>query len=98
ALVHGPGEELHAVAADDACVVPGREAGGAGATRERKQLREAEAAVAADARVRRVAARVAAHERLDDGAAERLPQVERHVRQAESVTRLPRRQDGGGRA
>ena len=47
----------------DARVVAGREPVAAGAAREREQLREAEAAVAADARVRRLAARIAAHER-----------------------------------
>ena len=52
-----------AVALDDARVVAGREPRGADAPREREQLGEAEAAVAADARVRRLAARVAAHER-----------------------------------
>ena len=63
----------------------GREPRGAGALGEREQLGEAEAAVAADARVRRLAARVAADERRDDGAAELLAEVERDVRQAELV-------------
>ena len=56
----------------DARVMAGREPVAAGACREREQFGEAEAAVAADARVRRLAARVAAHERRDDCAAELL--------------------------
>ena len=51
---------------DDARVVARREAGGAGAAREREQLGEAEAAVAADARVRRLALGVAGDEGVDD--------------------------------
>ena len=70
---------------DDPRVVAGGEPRGAGPTGEREQLGEAEAAVAARARVRRLAARVAADERLDDRAAELLAQVERDVRQAERV-------------
>ena len=83
---------------DDARVVPGREARGAGALREREQLGETEAAVAGDARVRRLAARVAADERPDDRAAELLAQVERDVRQAALVTRLARGDHGARRA
>ncbi len=91
-------EQQAAVALDDACVVAGREPLGAGAPREREQLGEAEAAVAARARVRRLPARIAAHERGDDGAAEFLPQIQRHVRDAEPVTRLARRNHALGRA
>ena len=58
------GEELPAAVLDDARVVAGREPRRAGAAREREQLREAEAPVAARARVRRLAARVALDERL----------------------------------
>src|SRR5579885_355150 len=97
-LVCRPGEERHAVAADDARVVTGREACRSGPAREGEQLGEAEAAVAADARVRRLAARVAAHERLDDGAPERPAQVERDVRQPERVARLARREHRARRA
>ena len=43
-------------------------------------------------------ARVAADERLDDGPAELVAQVERHVRQAERVTRLARGDHGVRRA
>ncbi len=82
----------------DARVVAGREPVAAGARREREQLGEAEAAVAADARVRRLAARVAADERRDDGAAELLAQVERDVRQPEPVAGLARGDHGVGRA
>ena len=76
----------------------GREPVGACAPREREQLREAEAAVAARARVRRLAARVAADERSDDRAAELLAQVERHVRHAEPMAGLARRDHAVGRA
>ena len=55
-------------------------------------------AVAAAARVRRLAARVAGDERVDDGAAELLAQVERHVRQPERVAGLARGDHGLGRA
>jgi hypothetical protein len=60
----------------------GRKPLGPGALGEREQLGEAKAPVAADAGVRRQAAGVPAHERLDDGASELLPQVERDVRKA----------------
>ena len=70
----------------------------AGAAREGEQLGEAEAAVAADARVRRLAARVAAHEGRDDGTAELLAQVERHVRKPEPMARLARGDHRLGRA
>src|SRR5207244_6774771 len=51
-LVGSAGEQQPAVALDDAGVVAGCEVCCAGALRERQQLGEAEAAVAADARVR----------------------------------------------
>ena len=54
---------------DDPGVVPGRECVGTRAVREREQPGEAKAAVAMDAWVGRLAAFVAAHERLDHGAA-----------------------------
>src|SRR5206468_11387607 len=68
------------------------------AVREREQLAEAKAPVAADARVRRLAARVAAHERLDDLTPELVTQVESHVWDPEGVTRLACRDHGRGRA
>jgi hypothetical protein len=83
---------------DDPCVVPRRERVGAGAVREGKQPGKAEAAVAVDARVRRFAAFVAAHERLDYRAAKLLPQVEGHVGHAERVARGARSQNGIGGA
>jgi hypothetical protein len=52
--------------------VAGGEPCGARTPREREQLAEAEARVAADARIRRLAARVSADEGLDDGAPEAL--------------------------
>src|SRR4051794_13770196 len=83
---------------DDARVVPGREHVGARMAGEREQPAEAESAVAAHARIRRLAALVAAHERIDDGATEVLAQVERDVRDAERVARLAGRDHRFGRA
>src|SRR6185312_1915709 len=97
-LVVGAGEEQLPVALDDPRVVAGRQPLGAGALGEREQLGEAEAAVAADARVRRLAGRVAAHERLDHCAAELLAQVERDVRKPSPVTGRAGRQHGLRRA
>ena len=70
----------------------------AGAAREGEQLCEAEAAVAARARVGRVTARVTPDEWFDDGAPELFPQVEGHVRNAERVAGLPRGNHSRGRA
>ena len=80
------------------CVVSRRQPVRTGAAREREQLGEAEAAVAADARIRRLAALEATHERADDRAPEFLAQVERDVRRAERVTGLSRRDHRLGRA
>ena len=85
-VVHRPG------------VVPRRETAGAGASGKREQLVEPERAVAAGARIRRLAALVAADERIDDRAPELLAQVERHVRKTEAVARLAGRANGVGRA
>ena len=82
---------------DDARVVAGRKAIATCALGECEQLVEAERAVAADARVRRLAVRVAVEEGRHDRAAELLAQVERHVRDAEPVARLARGDDGLGR-
>ena len=65
---------------------------------ESEQLVEAEAAVAAPARIRRLAACVPLDERLDDGAPELLAEIERHVREPERVTGLAGRDHGLGRA
>src|SRR5439155_26928860 len=72
--IRAAGEQQPSVALDDPRVVAGREALGAGPAREREKLREAEAAVAARARVRRLAARVATHERRHHRAAELVAQ------------------------
>ena len=82
----------------DARVVARREPRGPGAGGEGEQFGEAEAAVAADARVRRLAAGVAGDEGVHDRRAELAPEIERHMRQAETVARLARGQDGLGRA
>jgi hypothetical protein len=92
------GEQKPSLPLDDARVVARHQVLGAGAPRERQQLGEAEAAVAARARIRRLAARIAAHERRHDRAPELLAEVERHVRHAEAVARLARRDHALGRA
>jgi hypothetical protein len=70
---------------DDPRVVAGSESGRARLLREGEQAAEAEEPVAADARVRRLSALVAADERLDDRAQELLAGIERDVREAELV-------------
>ena len=98
ARVDAARQEQATAAVDDAGVVAGSQPSRAGPPREGKQLGEPEAAVAPDARVRRLAARVAANERRHDCTPELLAQVERHVRQPERVAELPRRDDGRRRA
>ena len=75
----------------DTGVMARGEPGGADSLREGEQRAEAEAAVAAHARVRRLAARVAADEGVDDSLSEGLAEIERDVREAERLTRLARR-------
>ena len=65
----------------------------ADAPREREQLGEAEAAVAAHARVWCLAARVSRHEWSNDRAAERLAKIEGDVRKPEAMAGMPRRHD-----
>ena len=98
ALVQRAGEQAAAPMFGDARVVARREARGPGAGGEGEQFGEAEAAVAADARVRRLAVGVAGDEGVHDGRAELAPEIERDMRQAEPVARLARGQDGLGRA
>ena len=74
---------------DDAGVVTGPEDVGTGTGREVDECVEAEAPVAAHARVRGEAVGVAVDERLHDGGAERFAQVEGDVGQPEAVARLP---------
>ena len=83
---------------DDPRVVAGREAGGAGPPGEGEQLREAKAAVAADAWIRGLASGVAANEGSHDSPAKLVTKVKRHVRQAERVARFARRDHGLRRA
>ena len=83
---------------DDARVVAGPEDVGTGPRGEGDEDVEAERSVAAHARVRRQALRVALDERLDDLGAELLAQIERDVRQPEPVAGLARGDDGVGRA
>ncbi len=96
--IGGPGDRRSAVALDDTRVVTGREPRGTDPVREREQLVEAEAPVAADARVRRLARRIVTRERLDDGRAELLAEVERDVRDPEAMARLASRDHRRGRA
>ena len=76
----------------------GGEAVAARAIGEGEQLAETERAVAAHARVRRGAVRIPVDERRDDGVAELLAQVERHVRDAETMACLACGDHGLGRA
>ena len=62
------------------------------------QRRQTVGAVAGRARIRGLTARVAGHERLDDGTAEGLAAVQRDVREPERVAALTRAQHGRGRA
>jgi hypothetical protein len=73
---------------NDPCVVPRGQSIAARTLHEREELVEAERTVAADARVRRLPVRVAVEERRHDRAAELLAQIERHMRDAEPMTRL----------
>ena len=82
---------------DDPRVVAGRQPRRPGTAREREQLREPKAPVATRARIRRLPARIGVHERLHDRGSKRLASVERHVRETEPVTRLPRGNHGLGR-
>ena len=84
------GEQPPAPVLEDAGVVAGGERVGAGVACKGEQAVEAERPVAAHARVGRLAAGVALHERVDHRAAKVLAQVERDVRDTERVTRLPR--------
>jgi len=72
--------------------------GGADAARKGQKLCKPEAAVAAHARVRRLASSVAPDERRYDRAAELLTEIEREVREAKTMARITGRGDGGGRA
>ena len=83
---------------DDPRVVAGRQPRRTSAAREREQLREPKAPVAARARIRRLSAGIGVDERLHDRGAERFAGVERHVRETEPVTRLARRDHGLRRA
>src|SRR6185312_14581735 len=86
----GAADEQRAPAsAPHARVVAGGQAGRADAVGELRQGGEAEAAVAAYARVRGQAGPEPAQEVVDDVAAELLAQVEPEVRHAEGMARLP---------
>ena len=93
-----PRQQQPALVLHRTSVVPRREPDGAGAPCEREQLVEPERAVAPGARIRRLAALVAADERIDDRPPELVAQVERHVRKTEAVACLPGRSNGVGRA
>ena len=79
-------------------VVAGGEVGRAEAVGELEHRVEPHVAVAAHARVRRLARRVAGQERLDDAGAELRAQVEREVRQAHPVRDRAREPDRVRRA
>ena len=79
-------------------VVPGGQRRRAHAVGQREHVVQAHGAVAAHARVRRLARGVRGQERVDDAGAEAVPQVEREVRQAEPVRERPRFAHGRRRA
>src|SRR5439155_2332943 len=83
---------------DDARVVTGGEPVRTRPPRELEQPPEAERPVAANAGIRRLAARIRMHERIDDRLTELVAKVERHVRHPERVTGLACGDDGLGRA
>jgi hypothetical protein len=91
-------EEEAAAMLSQASVVAGGEPVRADAPGEGEEGGEAEAPVAADARVRGLSARVAGDEGRDDGSAELAAEVERDVRDVDPVARLARREDGLRRA
>jgi len=91
-------EEQAAAMLGDAGVVAGREPRRADPRREREQRGEAETSVAAHARVRRLAARIAPDEWVDDRLPKGLAQIERDVREAERLARFARRDNRGRRA
>ena len=80
----------HPVALDDPCVVSGPEDVCAGALGEVHEGVEAESTVAPHAGVWRQALRVAVDERLHDGRPKCVAEIERDVREPESMTGLPR--------
>ena len=90
------GDQPQPVALDDPRVVPRPEHIGAGALGEVDERVEPKTSVAAHARVRGQALRVALDERPHDRGAELLTQVERDVRQTEPMTRLAGSDDGIG--
>ena len=92
------GEKEAAAVLRDPGVVARCEPRGADPLGEREQGAEPEAAVTADARVGRVAARIALDERVDDSLAKRLAQVEGDMREPERLAGLARCHDRGRRA
>jgi hypothetical protein len=74
--------------------VSGRDLRSSGTATEGEQLGEAERSVATRTRVRRLAALIAADERLDDDPAKLLAEVKGDVREAAAVARTASGADG----
>ena len=74
---------------DQPRIVPGQHRACANAVGKPHQLGQPEAAVAANARIRRRPLGISGDKRLDHGQPERLAQVERHVRHPQRVARRP---------
>src|SRR5262249_21164452 len=96
--VERTGERRRSVVVDDARVVAGGEPCSSDPVGEGDELVEAEAAVAAYARVRRQPRRVPVDERPDDDSPELLAQVERDMRDPARVTGRARLDHGRRRA
>jgi hypothetical protein len=92
------GHESAAPVQDDPRVVARRKEIRSRPASKAEQLCEAKRSVAAGARIRRLAAGVAADERVHDRLDEAIAHVQRDVRQPERMARLPRRDDGLRRA
>ena len=86
--VSAPRQQETAPMADDPGVVAGRQLRGSCSARKGQELRKAEPAVAARARIRRLSPCVRTHERRNDRPAKLVAQVEGHVRHSEGVAGL----------
>ena len=88
--IGGAGEQQPVFPLHDASVVPRRKPRSADPAPKREELRKSETSVAADTRIGRLTAGVAAHERRHHRPPKLLAQIERHMGQSECMTCLPR--------
>jgi hypothetical protein len=92
--IRSAGEQQTAAVLAHTGIVAGGERLGSDPLREREQGCKAKASVAADARVRSLATRVAPDEWADHGPAKALAEIEGRVRKAQPVASLARREHG----